>query len=98
MSLLSEVKLSLGISHDKMDSDIESTIDAACFDLYGGGAEKVMAIKEENALVRQAIKMYCRSWYNYQGQGELWNERYEALKCFMGLSGDYRGEAANDNQ
>lgn len=99
MSLLSEVKLSLGISHSKMDDEINATIDAACFDLRGGGAGKAVEIKEENALVRQAIKMYCRSWFNYQGLGEKWHERYESLKCFMGLSGDYRGEAeAHDNE
>ena len=77
MALLDEVRLSLGISHSKMDAEIEAAMQAAGAALNGG------------AIYAQAVKMYCRSWFNYQGQGERWATAFEALKCAISLCGLY---------
>lgn len=86
MALLDDVKLSLGISHTKLDTDITTAIDACKLDLSVGG---VVVIEDVDALTAQAIKLYCRAWYNYQGNSERWERAYSALKQSMALCGDY---------
>lgn len=86
MALLDDVKLSLGISHAKLDSDISGAIAACKVDLSVSG---VVIINDTDALTEQAVKLYCRAWYNYQGNSERWERAYVALKQSMALCGDY---------
>lgn len=88
MALLNEVKLDLGISHTKRDADITAVIAACKTDLSVAGVKRV---EDSDALASQAIKLYCRSWYNYQGQSERWESAYSALRTSMALCGDYNG-------
>ena len=88
MALLENVKLSLGISHSKLDSDISTAIAAAKLDLSTAGVNKV---EDADPLVEQAVKLYCRTWYNYQGMSERWEKAYAGLKNSMALCGDYNG-------
>lgn len=94
MAILDDVKISLGgISHTRLDSEIEAAINAACLDLHIGGAESVDNACNADPLVVQAIKNYCRYWFNYQGNGEFWFSSYKALRDSMALCGLYnRGE------
>lgn len=86
MALLDDVKTSLGISHSKLDADITLAISACKKDLAMAG---VSVIYESDALTEQAVKLYCRAWYNYQGAGERYSTAYTALKNSMALCGDY---------
>lgn len=92
MTLLDAVKKDLGISHSKKDKDIDEAIKAACMDLTIAGVKA----KKSDPLVRQAIKLYCRAWYNYQGLSERWQEAYEALRQSMALSGKHREEGGHE--
>lgn len=86
MALLTDVKLSLGISHNQLDADINDAIAACRTDLEAAG---VVVCSDTDALTKQATKLYCRYWYNYQGLTERWEKAYNALKQSMALSGDY---------
>ena len=86
MALLDEVKLSLGITHTKMDEDIQTACNACKKDLYASG---VTQTNESDDLIKQAVKLYCRYWYNYQGQTERWETAYCSLKVALALCGDY---------
>ena len=83
---IKKVKLSLGISHNKLDSDIADTIAAAKRDLSVGG---VLTHPTDDPLYSQAIKLYAKWQYNYQGEGERYHEHYEKTKAAMGLCGEY---------
>jgi Cu/Ag efflux pump CusA len=84
IDIINQVKRSLGITHGKLDGDIDDTIKAAKADMGIAGVEG------EDALVTQAIKLYARYIYNYQGQSERWERAYRALKDAMALCGDYK--------
>lgn len=92
MELLEAVKNDLGISHNKKDPDIEEAINAACMELNIAG----IAEMRNDPLVRQAVKLYCRAWFNYQGLSEQWQEGFEALKTAMALSGQHREEDSSE--
>lgn len=56
--MLNEVKLALRISHNLLDSDIQSTIDTARAELIRSGVSEVHA-NGDNVLIKSAIKTYC---------------------------------------
>lgn len=94
MDLLDAVKNDLGITHNKKDGDIEEAINAASVDLNIAG----VAVKTDDSLVRQTIKLFCRAWYNYQGLSERWQAAYEALKIALALSGHHREGDSSEKQ
>lgn len=86
MAILDDVKKSLHITNTANDADISDAIEACKIDLTLGGA---LIVNEEDALTKQAIKLYVRGYFNYQGEGERWQKAYSALKDSMALCGDY---------
>lgn len=56
--MLEEVKLTLRISHNLLDSDIQSTIDVARAEMIRSGVSKELA-NSDNVLIKSAIKTYC---------------------------------------
>lgn len=92
MALIDTVKRDLGISHEKLDEEIGDAILAAEADLKLGGAQAGPQSFDGGALYRRAVKLYCRAWFNYQGQGDRWGAAYEALKNAIALCQLYREE------
>lgn len=93
MTLLEEIKMSLGgINHSKLDDEINSSIRAACLDMQRVGIQDAEELAKTDPLVLQCIKLYCRGFYNYQGQGERWDAAYEAARDSLSLSVDYNGK------
>lgn len=86
-TLLAAVKLSLGgIRHNALDDDIQEVIGACKLDLKTAG---VRIVDESDALIRQAVKLYSRSYFNYQGEGVRYGAAYAALKDSLAMCGDY---------
>ena len=56
----------------------------------------VRAIDEEDPLTAQALKFYCRGFFNFQGDGERYMKAFEHLADSMALSGDYNTEISNE--
>lgn len=92
MAILDEIKTSLRISHNKLDDEITGVINACKLDL---GVAGVANVKDTDALTVQAIKMYARGWFNYQGNADRYQAAYVALKQSMALCGDYNEAAAD---
>lgn len=88
MALLSDVKTSLGISHNALDSEINETILAAKSSLRQGG---VKIVDELDPYTAQAIKLYCKASFNFQGRADEFRRNFERVRTQMALSGDYRG-------
>lgn len=86
MTTLEQIKLSLRISHSKLDADIQVDIDACMADLRVCG---VIYAAENDPLIINAIKLWCRSLYTDDpAKGAEYLRRYETLKaCLTTMEG-----------
>lgn len=62
MALLDEVKLAMRISHTRLDSDIEDTIETSRLEMIRTGVFPDVAYSDD-PLIKSAIKTYCRMTY-----------------------------------
>ena len=86
--MLDKVKLSLRISHNLLDSDIESTIEAARAELIRSGVSAEKA-NSEDVLIERAIKTYCLFVYSsdntrVEGYRASWEYQLECLRKSSG--------------
>lgn len=83
---LIKIKLALRTSHRKLDEDIMADIDACMADLKVCG---IVYAKEDDPLIYNAIKLYCRSLYTDDpAKSAEYHGRYERLKaCLMMAEG-----------
>lgn len=86
--LLDTVKTDLGITHTKKDGDIEDAIETAKQRLSQIG---VNVVEEEDRTTVTAIKLYCRYWFNFQGDGDRYLNSFEYLANAMAKAREYRG-------
>lgn len=93
-SILTKIKLSLRISHSKLDEDIQSDIDACLADLRLCG---VIHAPENDTLVLNATKLWCRSLYTDDTtKAEVYRARYESLKACLMVAEGYGWRDADD--
>lgn len=84
---LAKIKLSLRTSHRKLDEDILADIDACLADLKVCG---ITHAGEDDPLIFNAIKLYCRSLYTDDVvKGAAYLERYEKLKASLMMAEGY---------
>lgn len=90
-----KIKTALRISHSILDEDIQADIEACLLDLTVCG---IVDPQETDALIYNAIKLWCRSLYTDDpAKGAEYLRRYEALKsCLMMAEGYGWKEAAAD--
>lgn len=89
--MIEKIKLSLRISHDKLDSDIQADIDACKADLRVCG---IVHASEDDPLIFNAVKLYCRSVYTDDpAKGAEYLKRYEALKACLMMAEGYGRKA-----
>ena len=82
-----QAMLWLRISEPSMADEIRQTIEACMTDLYVAG---VMHINPPDALVQQAIKLYCKAQFGYEAESERYEKAYERLKVTLCCSSKYR--------
>lgn len=81
-----KIKLSMRISHNQLDDDIQGNIDACLLDLKRVG---VLNPDTTDALILKAVEMYCKWQYDFDGKGERYEKAYVNLRIGLGLCGDY---------
>lgn len=87
MDTLNKIKLSLRISHDKLDEDVQADIDACIADLRLAG---VIYAQETDPLIFNAVKLWCRSLYTADVvKAAEWLKRYESLKASLMMAEGY---------
>ncbi len=86
-TLVNAIKTDLGITSSRKDNDIEDAINAATRRLSMIGVETV---EQTDNLTLQAIKIYCRGWFNFQGDGERYEQAFEQLANAMSHAREYR--------
>lgn len=87
MELLEEIKVILRITSNSFDTgEILPLINSCKVDLSLAGVKK---INEDDALIRQAIKLYCKANFGNREDSEKYQLAYEKLKDSLALCGDY---------
>lgn len=94
MTTLEKIKQALRRSHDKLDEDLQADIDTAKADLRVVG---IVYAGEEDPLIYNAIKLYCRSVNTDDPvKAAEWLRRYEALKSCLMMAEGYGWKAGAD--
>lgn len=93
--MLDAVKLSMRITHNKLDADLASSIDAALLDMsrVGVNTKKIDPYDQTtfDALEQQCVEFYCKWLFDYLGKADAWQKAYAALRDAMSRCGDYNG-------
>ena len=94
MTTLEKIKQALRTSHSKLDEDIQADIDAGLADLKMAGVKHK---GEDDPLIFNAIKLWCRSLYTDDpAKAAEWLRRYEGLKACLMMAEGYGWEADAD--
>lgn len=90
VALYDAAKRSLGITNDRKDDEIILAVEAGKQRMSMSG---VNVIDEDDALTAQALMLYVRYWFNFQGDGEKYNRAFKQTVNAMTHAVEYR-EAA----
>lgn len=86
--MLDKIKLSMRITHNMLDADIQQNIDACLLDLQRVGIDS----SKDTSLLTKACELYCKWQYDYQQKGERFEKNYNSLRDAMSLCEEYRKE------
>ena len=108
MKLLSQVKTAMRISHNQLDTALDTDIATAALDLYKSGVMPYVTDSSgdivtvdgtrqilNDELIHKAIELYVKAQNDYNGKGEQFEKAYQKLSDSLALCGDYvltRGE------
>ena len=88
--MLEKIKSSLRVKSNSLNSEIQDLIDSAKLDLKISGVTK---IDEEDPLIIQAIKIYCKANFGLDNKySEKYQKSYDMLKQHLSLCGEYNVE------
>lgn len=90
-TLTTAVKTDLGIRSTNKDTDIEMSIEAAKVQMAMRG---VTVIQETDPTTVNCIILYCRYWFNFQGEADRFFQAFEFLANAMAKSSEYGEDAA----
>lgn len=94
MTTLEKIKLAIRRSHNKLDEDLQADIDACLADLRVVG---IIYAGEEDPLIYNAIKLYCRSTNTDDpDKAAEWLRRYDSLKACLMMAEGYGWRAADE--
>ena len=80
MLTVQDLRAYLRLTSDKLDQEIQDTMDAAKLDLASAGMNDV-----DNALVDMTIKLYARWKFNYADKADQYRRDYQELKAALAL-------------
>lgn len=88
MAFIDDVKISLRISHTKLDSEITAMIETAKNEMARAGINS-MSIMDSNNLIATAIKTYCKYEFasdpkQREGFFESWQYQLDCLRKSAG--------------
>ena len=88
LGLVVEARLWIRKSSDIFDDEIVQTMNSCLLDLKNAGVQK---LDTDDALIKQALKLYLKAQFGYEEDSEKFAGSYEHLKSSLSLSGDYNG-------
>lgn len=81
--MLDIIKRSLRITGDTLDAEIQEQIAAAKAELA-----RVGIVYKDTPLHTQAVKLYIKWQYNFEGEADRYHRAFELLEQALILSGD----------
>ena len=88
------VKLALRITHDRLDSDIESEVEACRADLQMHG---IIHAEDSDPLILNAVKLWARSVFtDDSAKAAEWLARYKAQRDYLKQAEGYGWRAENE--
>lgn len=90
-TLLDDVKMSLRITHDSLDRDIQQHIDACKDDLERVGIIESKVV-DTDVRVIEACKLYCLGRLDFQGKGEQYLQAYRDFRDATAMNEEYNTE------
>ncbi|WJE51116.1 head-tail connector protein [Bacillus cereus] len=89
--ILDDIKRSLRVSHNALDSDISDLIEEARHDLMLSGVSSIKVKDDTDPLIKRAIKTYCKVEFTADAkESERFQASYSMLKNHLTLAGDYK--------
>lgn len=94
MELLDQIKISMRISHDKLDENIKSDIETGLLDMRRVGIQPYTNAdgsegQLKDGLIGKAVELYCKAQSDFQGKGDQYHASYENLRDALSLCGEY---------
>lgn len=91
---LTIIKADLGITHNLKDDLIRSEYEACKEDLKRAGIK----VNETDSLVQSMVRLYMRAMHNFQNQGDLYYQRYEAMKDAVSMNSERKIDNGRSNK
>lgn len=91
-ALVASAKTWLRITSSTVEDEIKQVMEACLIDLKNAG---VVTIDSDDAMIKQALKLYLKSQFGYDPEADRFGQSYEFLKISLALSGDYNAEESN---
>jgi len=87
VALLDDIKVSLRVSSQAMDAEVQMLIDAALYDMERAGVNPALLTPGEdgdisNAFVKHAVTAYCKSGFGYDNaEAGRFDDSYRRVVC-----------------
>ena len=87
MTLLADIKIALRVTTDALDSEVETLIGAALYDMERVGVNPALLEVDdedgiENKFVKQAVTAYCKAHFGYDNaEADRLDEAYRRIVC-----------------
>lgn len=87
MTLLADIKTALRIKTDALDSEVETLIGSALYDMWRVGVNPILldedALDDEpNFFVKQAVTAYCKAHFGYDNaEADRFDDAYRRIVC-----------------
>jgi uncharacterized phage protein (predicted DNA packaging) len=92
--MLEDVKKSLRVSNTAFDDEITDLMEEAKADLVQSGLSSVIVQKDNDPLIKRAIKTYCKAHFGIDNpQADRFQQSYDLLKQHLSMAGDYHGDS-----
>lgn len=95
ITYLSRVKTAMRITHDKLNADIQSNIDAALDEMSRVGIDVSDTTKD---LIYKGTELYCKQQYDYLGKGEQYRANFEGLCVALSMSEGYAAQDEDEDE
>lgn len=91
--MLQDIKDSLRVSGNDLDTEIQDLIDAAKADLQLSGVSETKVNDNTDPLIKRAIIIYCRAHFDYDDKAaDRLLQSYVMLKSHLTLTEEYSAE------
>lgn len=86
MALIDDIKVSLRITTDAFNAEVQMLIDSALYDMERTGVNPALLALENgvlaNAFVKNAVTAYCKAHFGYDNsEAERFDDSYRRIVC-----------------